>query len=267
MKRPGIVTGFAYLNLMSVLSAVWLFDARAHIGVDVLHPESLLPARMQWMMVNVGIATTTLTTVGFFRGWNWARWLALVLCSLGYVANVPVRDLHALPGYLFLLVGSILAFTLLFFFPSSQTYFSSRAARRGSFSVRAAISTVFLLLSAFTAHSIVMGAYRKTLPVEIAWIGLGVFLLPTLLLSMLVRWKLDASVREISAVLLGIAVYFVYMLLSNFIHIYFVYPPAALPYFGWLNSTLLTLAIGAAGLSLAASAARWLRMPTTEERA
>ncbi len=116
MKRLGIVTGFAYLNLMSVLSAVWLFDARTHIGVDVLNPESLMPARMQWMIVNVGMVTTTLATIGFFRGWNWARWLALVSCSLGYVAYAPVRDLHALLGYLFQLAGSILAFTLLFFF-------------------------------------------------------------------------------------------------------------------------------------------------------
>jgi len=68
MKRPGIVTGFAYLNLMSVLSADWLFDARTHIGVDVLNPESLMPARMQWMIVNVGMVTTTLATIGFFRG-------------------------------------------------------------------------------------------------------------------------------------------------------------------------------------------------------
>ena len=186
-------------------------------------------------------------------------------CSFGYVAYAPVRDLHALPGYQ--LAGSILAFTLLFFFPSVKTYFSSRAARQDFFSARATVSTAFLLVSAFTAHSIVMGAYRKTLPVEIAWIGLGVFLLPTLLLSMLVRWQLAAAVREISAVLLGIAVYFAYMLLSNLLHIYFVYPPAALPYFGWLNSVLLTLVIGAAGLALAAVAARWLRIPITEARA
>ena len=53
-----------------------------------------------------------------------------------------------------------------------------------------------------------MGAFRKTIPIEVSWIGRGVFLLPTLVLSMLARWQLAASIRETSALLLGVAVYF-----------------------------------------------------------
>jgi hypothetical protein len=69
-----------------------------------------------------------------------------------------------------------------------------------------------------------MGAFRKTIPTEVSWIGLGVFLLPTLVLSMLARWQLAASIRETSALLLGVAVYFAYMLLGNFLNLRFTYP-------------------------------------------
>ncbi|BCG05303.1 hypothetical protein PPGU19_098710 (plasmid) [Paraburkholderia sp. PGU19] len=114
-----------------------------------------------------------------------------------------VGNLHVLPGFVFQIAGSVVAFGLLFF-PAVQAYFTATSAHRGAFSVRATLSTGLLLLSAFTGHSIVMGAYRKTIPIEVRWIGLGVFLLLTLVLSMLARWQLAASIREISA--LGVAV-------------------------------------------------------------
>jgi hypothetical protein len=102
-----------------------------------------------------------------------------------------------------------------------------------------------------------MGAFRKTIPTEVSWIGLGVFLLPTLVLSMLARWQLAASIRGISALLLGVAVYFAYMLLGNFLNLRFTYPEVT-PYLGWVNSALLTLTLGASGIVLATCAARWL---------
>ena len=69
-----------------------------------------------------------------------------------------------------------------------------------------------------------MGAFRKTIPTEVSWIGLGVFLLPTLVLSMLARRQLAASIRKTSALLLGVAVYFAYMLLGKFLNLRFTYP-------------------------------------------
>ncbi|WP_156132255.1 hypothetical protein [Paraburkholderia terrae] len=116
-------------------------------------------------------------------------------------------------------------------------------------------------MSAFTAHPITMGAFRKTIATKVSWIGLGVFLLPTLVLSMLARWQLAASIRETSALLLGVAVYFAYMLLGHFLNLRFSYPEVT-PYLGWVNSALLTMTLGASGIVLAACAARWLRPAT-----
>ncbi|EIM98669.1 hypothetical protein WQE_22913 [Paraburkholderia hospita] len=85
--------------------------------------------------------------------------------------------------------------------------------------------------------------------------------MPTLVLSMLARWQLAASIRGIFALLLGVAVYFAYMLLGNFLNLRFTYPEVT-PYLGWVNSALLTLTLGASGIVLATCAARWLRPAT-----
>jgi hypothetical protein len=78
---------------------------------------------------------------------------------------------------------------------------------------------------------------------------------------MFARWQLAASIRGISALLLGVAVYFAYMLLGNFLNLRFTYPEVT-PYLGWVNSALLTMTLGASGIVLAACAARWLRPAT-----
>lgn len=59
---------------------------------------------------------------------------------------------------------------------------------------------------------------------------LGVFFLPALILSVAVRWKLDVSLRQISALLLAVAISFAYFLLSIFLELYFAYPQAAMPW-------------------------------------
>ena len=106
-----------------------------------------------------------------------------------------------------------------------------------------------------------MGAFRKTIPIEVSWIGRGVFLLPTLVLSMLARRQLAASIRKTSALLLGVAVYFAYMLLGKFLNLRFTYSEVT-PYLGRVNSALLTMTRGASGIVLAACVARWLRPAT-----
>ncbi|BFG81200.1 hypothetical protein PTKU46_92340 [Paraburkholderia terrae] len=92
-----------------------------------------------------------------------------------------------------------------------------------------------------------MAAFRKTILTEVSWIGLGVFLLPTLVPSMLARWQLAASIRETSSLLLGVAVYFAYMLLGNFLNLRFTSLEVT-PYLGWVNSALLTMTLGASGI-------------------
>ncbi|WP_217649933.1 hypothetical protein, partial [Burkholderia ubonensis] len=95
MKRPGIVTGLACLNLMGALSAVWLFDRKAQIGVDPIFLGSVFPVRSQWNWITATIGLNLVTTVGLFRGWGWARWLAVILCiSRNLSAFLWVRRLN-----------------------------------------------------------------------------------------------------------------------------------------------------------------------------
>ncbi len=263
MKRPGIVTGLAFINFMGALSALWLFNAKAHIGIDPIYPGSALPVRWQWNWVTVAIASTFVTTVGLFRGWNWARWFALILCIVGYIFALPVRDVHMVPDFIFTLSGSVIAFAILFFAPTVKVYFTCPAEGQRTFSVRRALSISLLLFAAFTVHSIVKGVFWRTLPVDIAWIGLGVFLLPTLLLSVVARWQLEISLREISVLFLATAIFFVNEILSNFLALRFAYSNAAMPYLDWLHSVILASVFGVAGLLLTVCVARRYPVPST----
>jgi predicted outer membrane lipoprotein len=118
--------------------------------------------------------------------------------------------------------------------------------------VRGVINALLLVFAVFTAHSIIMGAFRRTRSAEVAWIGTGIFILPVLLITLIVRWHLETSLREISVFMLSVAVFFAYSISHTFLALRFVYSDQAMPYFGWLHGTLLTLAFGAGGLLLLA---------------
>ncbi|WP_423761287.1 hypothetical protein [Burkholderia sp. NLJ2] len=263
MKRPGIVTGLACLSLMNALSAVWVFDRRAHIGTDPIYLGSAFPVHWQWHWIVAAIGILFVTTIGLLRGWNWARWLALVFCISGYIISAPVRDGHMLSNFFFNLAGSVLFYWFIFFSPTVKPYFTRATDDQPKFAIRGVISTFLLVFAVFTAHSIVMGVFRKTLSVEIAWIGVGVFILPPLLLILIIRWNLEASLREISAFLISVAIFFTYSQFSIFLGLRFAYSDAAMPYFGWLHSALLTLAFGAGGLLLTAYIKRRYRVAST----
>ncbi|WP_155648618.1 hypothetical protein [Burkholderia pseudomultivorans] len=263
MRRPGLVTAFACVNLMGAFSSIWAFDARVHIGVDPVYPGSVFPARWQWNWLTVAIGLTFVTTVGLFRGANWARWMALVLCVTGYVVAAPVGEARMLPSYGFMLAGSVLVYASLFFCPTVTRYFTRSADVRRMFSIRGTISMALLALAMFTAHSIIMGVFHRTLSVEIAWIGTGVFVLPMLLLILVTRWRLEVSLREIAAFLLAVAATFAYQLCGFFLAVRFVYPADAMAYFGWRHSLLLTALFGICGLALTAYLMRRSRAATT----
>ncbi|NML34842.1 hypothetical protein [Paraburkholderia antibiotica] len=263
MKRPAIVTGIACLNLMGVLSALWLYDTKGgvRIGSDPLFIGSVLPIRWQWNLVTASTAVSLLTTIGLFRGWNWARWLALALIVLFYIVTVPVRDVHMLPSYFFTLAGSTLTFSLLFFSPVINRYFARPAEEKRKLTIRGIIGMTLFVFTVFTLHSIVRGLFWRTLSVEVAWIGLGLFVLPALLLSLLVRWHLEVSLREISALLLAVPIFFVNQLAGWVLVLHFAYSAVLLRYpEGLLQRALFMLALGAGGLLLAVYVARRYRI-------
>jgi hypothetical protein len=252
MKRPGIVTGIALFNLMGALSVMWFFDRRVHMGVDPVFLGSAFPARWQWNWAVADIGLALVATVGLFRGWNWARWLWLALCVAFFIISAPVGDTSVLPSFLLSLAGSALAYWIVFFSPPFRLYFSRPKDSRPAVTIRGVISALLLALAVFVAHSIIMGVFRRTVSVEIAWIGTGVFILPILLIALCVRWHLETSLREISAFMLSVAVFFIFSISLTFLMLRFAYSDQVMPYFGWLHCVLLTLAFGIGGLLLLA---------------
>ncbi|MBN3761008.1 hypothetical protein [Burkholderia sp. Ac-20365] len=247
---------------MNFLTMVWQFDKHAHIGSDPIFFGTVLNPRLQWDLLNVVMIGTLVASVGLFRGWNWVRWMALVLCVIGYVMIAPFSDARAIPAYVFPMIGNALSFALLFRMPSIVHYFTVATKKDKALTVRGAATALFMLLAAFTVHSIVMGVFRKTLVVEIAWIGTAVFLTPLLLLSALARWNLAVSVREISALLLGAVLYFANLFAASFIDERFRYA-ASTGRFDWTQGGFLVVALCCAGLALAllASHCKRLGMP------
>src|SRR5581483_2337096 len=136
------------------------------------------------------IGFTFVTTLGLFRGWNWTRWLALVLCILGYIVWLPLRDVRGLPSFFFALAGSVLAFAILFFSPTVERYFTRPTEGQRKFTIRGAISMTLLVFAVFTAHSIFMKLFWAPQSADVAWVSVGVFFLPALLFNIVARWHL-----------------------------------------------------------------------------
>jgi hypothetical protein len=124
MKRPGIVTGIALLNLMGALSMVWSFDRRVHIGVDPVFLGSAFPVRWQWNWAVADIGLAFVATAGLFRGGNRARWLSLALSLSLYILSAPIGNVSLLPSFLFALAGSTFAYWLVFFSLPFELYFT-----------------------------------------------------------------------------------------------------------------------------------------------
>ena len=150
-----------------------------------------------------------------------------------------------------------------FFSPTVRLYFTRSTDGQRTFTIRGAISMTLLMFAVFAAHSIAMGVLRKALPFHVAWKDVGIFLLPALLLNIVARWHLEVSLREISALLLAASIFFANELVSTFLAVRFVYSDAAIPYYGWLNSMLMTLAFGASGFLLTVYITRRYRVAST----
>lgn len=255
VRRPAIVTALAYLFLTSMMTLLRAYDAKASIGKVALYPGSAFPVPAQWAWHAVWILLTAAITVGVFRGWRWARWLALAGFATACAVTAPLRDDRQLPAYVFWLAMNVGAFGLLFFAPAAKRYFSGSTRPERAFALRAVLSTTLLIVAVFTAHSIGYAAFWKALPASFTWGSSAVFLLPALLLSALARWDLRRSAREMAAALLAVSFALAALQVGVFLRVHY-WRPIAMLGSGWLQSLLLTAVLGIAGLALAIWVAR-----------
>lgn len=254
VRRPAIVTGLAYLFLTSVMTMFRAYEAKASIGKFPLYPGSVFPVAAQWTWHWIQIPLTAVVTVGLFRGWRWARWLALAVFVVATAISSPLADLRAVPLYLFVLVFNLLTYALLFFAPGAKVYFSRSTRPERAFTLRGGLSTTLLVLAVFTAHSIAFAALKKP-DTAAMWGSFAVFLLPVLALSALTRWDLQRSACESAAALLAVTVALASLQFTAFIAASAWSPFATLPP-GWLQSMHLTIVLGITGLTFAAWAVR-----------
>lgn len=246
-----IVTGLAYLFLTSVMTMFRVYDAKAFIGKFPLYPGSVFPVATQWAWHGIQIALTAVVTVGLFRGWRWARWLAIALFVVVCALSVPLRDVRAMPLYLFVLAFNLVVYALLFFAPGAKVYFSRSTRPDRALTLRGGLSTTLLVFAIFTAHSIGFAALWKQPNAGATWGSIALFLVPALVFSALTRWDLQRSAREIGAALLAVTAGLASMQVTAFIAVRAGSPVVTLQP-GWLHSLLLTIAMGITGLTLAA---------------
>ncbi|WP_233874519.1 hypothetical protein [Paraburkholderia adhaesiva] len=227
------------------------YDAKAYIGKMALYAGSVFPVAAQWRWHWFQIGLTVAIAVGLFRGWRWARWLALAVFVVACAISAPIRDVRAVPAYVFWLALSLVAYALLFLTPDAKVYFSHTTRPEPAFTLRGVLSTTFLILAVFTAHSIAFAALYKNVGAGTVWGSSAVFLLPALLLSALARWDLQRSAREIAAALLAVTVAVASVQVSVVIAPRGWYPDAMLRA-GVLHGLLLTVVLGITGVALTA---------------
>ncbi|MDN7429355.1 hypothetical protein CFB89_20495 [Burkholderia sp. AU16741] len=252
--RPAIVTGLAYLFLTFTMTLLRAYDAAAPIGKIPLDPGSVFPVSVQWRWHWIQIPLTVVVAVGLFRGWRWARWLALAVLVVAGAISAPLWDVRAAPSYVFVLALNLVICALLFFAPSAKVYFSRSTRLPRIFTMRGAISTGLLVFAVFTAHSIGFAALKKP-DAAAMWGSSALFLLPALVFSALICWDLRRSVREIGAALLAVTVALISVQVKVFIAGR-AWPTGATLQSGLFQSILLTIVLGISGLTFAAWAVR-----------
>ena len=252
--RPAIVTGLAYLFLTLSMTLVRAYHAEASIGMVPLNPGSVFPVTVQLTWQGIEIPLTLIVAVGLFRGWRWARWLALAVLVVASAISAPLGDVRAGPLYLFALALNLAISALLFFAPGAKVYFSQSTWPDRTFTLRGTLSTSLLVFAVFTAHSIGFAALKKPDAVAM-WGSSALFLLPALVFSALTRWDLRRSAREIAAALLAVSVALISLQVNGFMAVP-AWPPGATLQSGLLQSMLLTIVFGISGSTLGAWAAR-----------
>ncbi|HDR9130099.1 hypothetical protein [Burkholderia vietnamiensis] len=255
VRRPAIVTGVAYLFLTSVMTMFRAYDAEAYIGKFPLYPGSASTIATQWAWNCIQIPLTAVIAVGLFRGWRWVRWFALTVFAVTCAISAPLRDVLAVPAYVFVVALNLAVYVLLFFAPSATVYFSRSTQPERAFTLRGAVSSTLLIFATFTAHSIGYATLWKKVDAWATWGSSAVFLLPALVLSALARWDLRRSAREISAALLAVTVTLASLQVTAFFTVH-AWSPAVMRPLGWPNGLLLTVLLGITGLTLAAWAVR-----------
>ncbi|WP_413169458.1 hypothetical protein [Burkholderia latens] len=253
-RRPAIVTGVAYLFLSSVMTMFRAYDAQAYIGFP-LYLGSAFTVATQWAWNCIQIPLTAVIAVGLFRGWRWARWFALTVFAVACAISAPLRDVRAVPAYVFVMVLNLAVYALLFFAPSATVYFSRSTQPERAFTLRGVVSSTLLIFAIFTAHGIGYATLWKKMDALATWGSSALFLLPALVLSALARWDLGRSAREISAALLAVTVTLATLQVTAFFTVRAWSPAVRFP-LGWSNSLLLTVFLGITGLMLAAWAVR-----------
>jgi len=249
MHRPSIVTGIAYVQLLSALHILKAFDG-SYTNRIPLFIGSPFSVHTQWTYLAILLPVTVVVGIGLVLGKKWARWLLAAMVVATAAFTIPTQNAQGVYLYaLTLLMGAALI-ALLLFTPSARAYFGRPRDANRSFSLRNFVAGAMFAFCAVNTALILKDRFASQVGLLTTAAVLAFLSFPALLLGMVIRWDITSACRNAATVLLSTALFLTcrFLLVAVYVN---TSQPGTFPLTVELDSVILTAVVALLGIMLA----------------
>jgi hypothetical protein len=260
MRRPSIVTGIAYVQLLTAVHILKAF-ASPYTNRIPLYIGSPLSVHTQWTYMASLLPVAAVVGVGLVLGKNWARWLLAAMVATTSVFTIPTQNAQGIYSYALSVLMGLTLLALLFFAPSARAYFGRPRDAKRSFSLRNLFAGAMFAFCAVNTSLILKDRFASKVELLTTSAVLAVLSFPALLLGIVTRWDITSAFRDAATVLLSTALFLAcrFLLVTVYVH---TSNPGTFPLVAPKDSVILTAVVALLGVLLArVSAHRLSRTP------
>jgi hypothetical protein len=258
MRRPSIVTGIAYVQLLTAVHILKAFSS-PYINRIPLYIGSPFSVHTQWTYMASLSPVAAVVGIGLVLGKNWARWLLAAMVVTTSVFTIPTQNAQGIYSYALSMLMGLTLLALLFFAPSARAYFGRPRDAKRSFSLRSLFAGAMFAFCAVNTSLVLKDRFASRVELLTTAAVLAVLSFPALLLGIVTRWDITSACRDAATVLLSTALFLAcrFLFVTVYVHTSI---PGTFPLIAAQDSVILTAVVALLGVLLArVSAHRVLR--------
>jgi hypothetical protein len=248
MRRPSVIAGIAYVQLLTAVHILKAFDS-PYINRVPLYIGSPLSVHAQWTYMASLLPVAVVVGVGLVLGKAWIRWILAVTILATAAFTIPVQNAHGIYSYVLALLIGFTILALLFLAPSARTYFAHPRAAKRSLSVRDLFARAMFAFCAVNTSLILADRFAGKVEFSTTIAVLAILSLPALVLGIVARWHITTACRDAATVLLSTVLFLAcrLLLVAAYVHVSNL---TAFPVAMRIDSAILTFVIAVLGLLL-----------------
>jgi hypothetical protein len=220
MRRPSVIAGIAYVQLLAAVHILKAFDS-PYLNRIPLYVGSPLSVHAQWTYMASLLPVAVAVGVGLVLGKAWVRWILVGTILTTAAFTIPVQNAQGIYSYvLALLIGATILAPLCLA-PSARAYFAHPRAAKRSLSLRDLFARAMFIFCAVNTSFILADRFASKVELSTTIAVLAILSLPALVLGTVARWDITAACRDAATALLSTTLFLAcrFLLVATYVHV------------------------------------------------